>query len=241
MGARLVMVAIELAAEKGLGHAAARLLNRMAISALDDADRPWSQLSMDELIYAMGAEPGESGKRTVMRARRELLAAGLLAPDGGGYRGSSARYDLLFSADSTILAPVAVGAFETARPAEKGGRKLSERGTKTVSKGDEKRTDSLIEDFEDLEEAPPPCPKHPSGWQHDQPCRKCAALRQHAEKRPTPSQQQTVRPGPENHCAPGSHKLLADGTCLLCDNRDHVKIPDDPASSRRQPAVQESQ
>jgi hypothetical protein len=212
MGARLIMVAVDLAADKKIGHAAARLLNRMAISALDDADRPWSQLTMDELIHAMGAEPGEAGKRVVMRARRELVAAKLIKADGGGHRTSAARYDLLFSADSTVLTPVTVG--------EKGGRNRSERGTKSVGKGDEKRTPRLIEDSEDQEEGT--CPNHPTGWHHDEPCRRCAKNRQDAENRPTQSQMQTVQPN--SPCVYGpQHRLVADGTCIGCDTRDFFR------------------
>lgn len=38
----------------------------------------------------------------------------------------------------------------------------------------------------DKSTAPPPCRRHPNGWRHDDPCRACAALRQHAENATAP-------------------------------------------------------
>lgn len=51
--------------------------------------------------------------------------------------------------------------------------------------------------------APSPCPKHPAGWHHDEPCRRCKALREYDEQ--------------QRAAAPPTRARLPEEFCGTCD------------------------
>ncbi|MCR2784073.1 MULTISPECIES: helix-turn-helix domain-containing protein [unclassified Microbacterium] len=71
----------------------------------------------------------------------------------------------------------------------------------------------------DLTPLSPYCAIHPLGT--DQPCRPCGEARKRAmantARQPAAVFMRTVQPGV--HCAPGTHRTVADGTCIDCDIR----------------------
>lgn len=69
---------------------------------------------------------------------------------------------------------------------------------------------------------PPPCPRHPNGYNHDQPCRPCQRLREHDET-------QTTQQAREHQYAQDQARLTqqaAINACTHCDPQGLVNMPD---------------
>jgi len=67
--------------------------------------------------------------------------------------------------------------------------------------------------------APTPCPKHPEGWDHDDPCRRCQRLREHAEQQAIAAKQRANQQ---------RRKAIA-----ACDRCDHNGMAETPAGLTR--------
>jgi hypothetical protein len=67
--------------------------------------------------------------------------------------------------------------------------------------------------------APPSCPKHPFGYNHDQPCRQCAALRQHEEQQRIQFEENT------RNCGRCDNNAMIGLNCGCVVRCDHTHIP----------------
>lgn len=163
------------------------------------------KLSINGQVLTIGqpelAEAARMDIRTLKAAVRRLRAAGLLtvlAPPGGYARGRATRYHI--EREPMILA--AVQALSTAP--EKGGTDVPllemEGGQGRTPLGPERGTDLQekggidvppgIKGIErggggaregapvDMDTPPPPCPRHPNGWDHPENCHACRRLRE---------------------------------------------------------------
>jgi hypothetical protein len=229
MGARLALAAFDAAAVLGLDGNPARVLTRMALSALDDAGTPVYFGGWEPLAVALGrVVPPPSDDPAVIRARRQaeeavrlamrpLVALRLVSVERRGAPGRNARYSLaLGPVDNSATPPTEPGVSSDASPLdERGNTPGSARPTPLAQPGAEEKEEK---EEEERASAPPAttCIKHPDG-NSSEPCTGCMRARQARDALPTLSQPQSVQP--DDRCEPGRHRLVEDGTCLRCPTR----------------------
>lgn len=159
------------------------------------------EFGWDRLAKAIGKSPGtKAAERAMERIMLGLRTKGVIERIRVGGNGRTARYDIL------LLTHVSE---ESCPP-------LLEELPPTSDRVAPHSDGGVREGRRDKEGAPPPiCSKHPLGWDHAEPCRTCMKARHAAAQVARPSQMITVQP--DDHCRPGLHLLVPDGTCRLCD------------------------
>lgn len=208
MGYGLAMSAYDVARDKKLGNAGTRLLVWMALNADDRKSPP---LYFGGAGHRAAALTEGMSERAVRKVLSELKTAGVLVERSPAHRGRNAVYELGL------------------RPTERRNQEfpLSERKAEPdVPKGGTTRSaqeEPHVPPYREREviggNPSPYCVKHPLGT--EEPCRPCGEARKRADaiaaQRPAATFMRTVQPGV--HCAPGTHRTVADGTCINCDIR----------------------
>lgn len=157
------------------------------------------EFGWDRLALALGKVPGtKAAERALERLTLSLRNKNVISRTRPGGNGRTAQYKLdLLVTDITlescppVLDELPPTSGEVA-PHFSGGERDGKRD----------------------KEGPPPCPKHPQGWHHDEPCLACKRLRLAAADQPTQSAMVTVQY--LSRCLPGTHRLVHDGTCMNC-------------------------
>jgi len=208
MGYGLAMSAYAVARDKKIGNAATRLLAWMALSVDDRKTPPVYFGGADHRAEALGEGISD---RAVRKLVQELKTVGVLIERSPAHRGRNAVYELGFRAIDRRNQEDPLSAGKAVLDVPKGGT--------TRSAKEELQVPPYKEGEVIGGNSSPFCAKHPQGT--DEPCRPCGNARQRANvlapQRPAATFMQTVQPGV--HCAPGTHRLVADGTCINCDIR----------------------
>lgn len=179
-------------------HAPVRAFVFMALTALDTDPRPSFYGGREALAAAIAAPRTASGFKVVRDATSALVARGLISVAGKAAPGRATRYDLLDGKGSPLTGNGARSASTDSETGHaEGAVNNSERGTLSVAMvhGERAQRGTLTvppKEEEDKEEegtrasAPPTlpvdnspsrtCRRHPH-WEHDDPCRACAADR----------------------------------------------------------------
>ncbi|KJQ54666.1 hypothetical protein RS85_01395 [Microbacterium sp. SA39] len=230
MGAGLAKAAYLAAAKAGVDHAPTRVLVYMALVALDSDPEPSYFGGRTALAESLGAPATTSGFRAVDRAMSTLSRRGLTALARKGAPGRHSRYLLRDETGSPLSADTPRSASGDRRT-HHGERVVNNSEHTTVSgrthhgERSEHTTVSVDlrsrEDKEEETRASAPtrtCRRH-SSWEHDQPCRACAADRRAAEALANVRTPSTMSPRVLD-CGSGNHRLLPDKTCMVCEYRD---------------------
>lgn len=229
MGAALAKAAYAAAERAGVDHAPARLYVFMALTARDADPLPVFYGGRDALVSALGAKRSTNGYKAAERVMSALRAHGLVSTERAGAPGRNTRYRLLDGSGVPLSsAPRSAWGDEGTPPAERPVNN-SEHPTLSVQTPHAQRPEHPMlsvglrkreeEEEEGRASAPPrTCRRHAS-WEHSDPCRACAVDRRAAEAWSQPRRPGTMSPRRKT-CEPGSHRRLADGTCILCEDRD---------------------
>lgn len=231
MGAGLAKAAYAAANELDVReHAPVRAFVFMALTALDTDDRPAFYGGREALASAISAPRTTGGFKAVKNATRALVERGLVAVASKGAPGRPTKYMLLDGNGSPLKSDTARSPSPYSNSGD-GERAVSnsEQGTVSDPTGPGERpqqgplTGPPKEEDEKEEEtrASAPtgtCQRH-SNWNHSEPCRACAAdRRSETASRDRRSLTMSER---RTDCGRGNHRRLPDGTCMLCENRDH--------------------
>lgn len=214
-------------------HAPVRVFVFMALTALDSDPRPTFYGGRDALAEAIAAPRTPAGFRAVRNAVHALTDLGLISATRKAAPGRAAHYALLDGAGSPLhpdggrspssiqVATDASGDAE--RPVNNSQRgTLSGRngGRSVVSTGDAERTPKEEEEEKEETRASAPartCLRHPN-WDHSERCRACGEDRRRAEAAVAARRPSTMSER-RGTCPPDKHRMLEDGTCMLCEYR----------------------
>lgn len=229
MGAGLAKAALVASAAAGVPYASRCAFVYMALIARDADPKPTYFGGAAAIAEILGHANDEAGLRATRRAVTPLTRAALLEHRRRG-RGRTSLYALMDGAGLPLMTGREPSEQTRARqdenrPVKSGmtGRFMSD--DRTVSGRMTGQKPSSVGEEEEKEEegtrasAPPrTCRRHPS-WDHDQPCRACAIDRRAAEAWQSTRRPTTMSPR-LRRCEPGQHRRIADGTCMLCEDRD---------------------
>ena len=171
----------------------------------------------DRLAEAIGKAPGTAAAKQALSGRiiPSLIAKGLIVKIADAHRTRRAIYDL------AVLHPDPVDNTEMGNGSEAGlGNGFGpERVTVSPVMGNAQTVTPAKNQRQEERRASAPalqCTKHPDG-NASTPCRGCQQAREARAAQPTVSAAYTVQPGA--WCTPGGHRLVPDGSCILCDKR----------------------
>lgn len=230
MGAGLAKAAYAAAGRAGVDHAPTRVLVFMALVALDADPEPSYFGGREALAESLGAPATTSGFRAVDRVMSALSRVGLTVVAQKGAPGRHTRYLLRDGNGSPLAANT---------PRSPSGDSNSHHAHRVVSNSDHTTVNGRThhgelsehttvtvdlrrrEEKEEETRASAParsCTRHPT-WEHNSPCRACAADRRAAETQAASRRPATMSPDVQD-CGSGNHRMLADNTCMLCTYRD---------------------
>lgn len=122
-------------------------------------------------------------------------------------------------------------------PAATSAERLERLGNGRRARGDSVDNRQTVDD----DGPPPPCPTHPTGWHHDDPCRRCMALREYDERKR--AAQPLMRPRRDDEMcgdcdrgwidAPGGVRPCPNGCRNLVPVVDGEEVPVDETRSDR--------
>lgn len=230
MGAALVKAAYSVADRLGFqDHKAMRLYVFMAATALDNDPRPTYFGGPDALASALAVKDDSTVRATI----RRLKAVGLVKATRA-HTGRQATYALM-NGKGAPLGKKEAGQITPAAPVDNseetgqtapavdpraGVIRAERRGDPPRRGGAPSPRPRRNEEKKEERRASAPartCTRHPD-WNHTEPCRQCGDDRRASEtfavsRRPATMSEQ------RGDCPPGQHRLLADGTCMLCTYR----------------------
>ncbi|BFM23493.1 hypothetical protein CHE218_05350 [Microbacterium sp. che218] len=230
MGAGLAKAAIRVA--HGLDHAPARLFFGMALGALDSDPHPVFYRGEEAMATILGAAPSDASSRAVRRALKSLRASCLVESQSSA-PGRAARH-LLLDGEGAPLSIASGESEDGGRPVSESnsgryasceeretadaertntGRSAHERRTVSVRTPDGERPPQEVKEEEGRGGLAPSrtCKRHTS-WDHDSPCRACAADRKAAEARRVSA---SSTPRQEEYCNVHAYYVLPCDRCAL--------------------------
>lgn len=207
IGTRLLTRALFVAAEKQLSHAPTRLLMYMAFRALDDDRAPVSYIGRDLAAEVLGNRgTPEQRYDAVRKATTALKRAGVISLRNKPHEGRRAEYLLHLPERLAESSPLYVS--------EVGRESRRDRPSRPEEVGPDGPPKDKEKTKEEARPTSPNCKQHPQGTSES--CGACARARR-AYEAAIPGNVITVMPG--SNCGEGRHRLVADGTCALCEWR----------------------
>ena len=201
-------------------HAPVRAFVFMANTAVDSDPHPSYFGGRDALAGALAVPHTESGYHAVKRAVTYLTRHGILSVASKGAPGRNTRY-LLLDGEGGPLRPATGAAQRPVNNSEQGplsdGTGAAQRPEQGTLSGPLRRKEEKEE--ETRASAPTrSCTRHTS-WEHAERCRACGEDRRAAEAL-TAARRPATMSEVRGDCGTGRHRMLPDGTCMLCTYRE---------------------